>query len=119
VSHASKDRGSFWWRDLLKLCDTYRGIAKCSIGDGSTILFWSDIWNDLLLQDKFPRLFSFAKDKLISVATFFNTTQMSKLFHIPLSSESMARISSSSYYHPRNSNYRGRKRYLALHLAEI
>jgi hypothetical protein len=110
VPHASKDRGSFWWRDLLKLCDTYRGIAKCSIGDGSTVLFWSDIWNDLLLQDKFPRLFSFAKDKLISVATFFNTTQMSKLFHIPLSSESMARISSSSYYHPRNSNYRGRKR---------
>jgi hypothetical protein len=69
------------------LCDTYRGIAKCSIGDGSTVLFWSDIWNDLLLQDKFPRLFSFAKDKLISVATFFNTTQMSELFHIPLSFE--------------------------------
>jgi hypothetical protein len=80
VPHASKDRGSFWWRDLLKLCDTYRGIAKCSIGDGSSVLFWSDIWNDLLLQDKFPRLFSFAKDKLISVATFFNTPQMSELF---------------------------------------
>jgi hypothetical protein len=105
VLHASKDRGSFWWRDLLKLCDTYRGIAKCSIGDGSSVLFWSDIWNDLLLQDKFPRLFSFAKDKLISVATFFNTPQMSELFifHCP-------RISSSSDYHPRNSNYRGRKR---------
>jgi hypothetical protein len=39
------------------------------------------------VQDKFPRLFSFAKDKLISVATFFNTTQMSELFHLPLSSE--------------------------------
>jgi hypothetical protein len=87
VPHATKDRGSFWWRDLLKLCDIYRGIAKCSVGDGSTALFWSDIWNDHILQDKFPRLFSFAKDNLISVARFLSTKQMDKFFHLPLSSE--------------------------------
>jgi hypothetical protein len=73
VPHASKYKGSFWWRDLLKLCDLYRGIVKCSMGDGTTVLFWVDIWNDLLMQDKFPRLFSFAKDKLISIAKFLST----------------------------------------------
>jgi hypothetical protein len=87
VPHAGKDRGSFWWKDLLKLCDTYRGIAKCTVGDGTTVLFWSDIWNDLLLQDKFPRLFSCARNKLISVAKFLCTTQMDELFHLPLSEE--------------------------------
>jgi hypothetical protein len=43
VPHAAKDRGSFWWKNLLKLCDIYRGITKCTIGDGTTILFWLDI----------------------------------------------------------------------------
>jgi hypothetical protein len=87
VPHASKDKGSFWWRDLLKLCDIYRGIAKCFVGDGTSVLFWSDIWNDLLLQDKFPRLYSFAKNKSISVASILNTAQMEDLFHLPLSTE--------------------------------
>jgi hypothetical protein len=87
VPHATKDKGSFWWKDLVKLCDIYRGIAKCTVGDGTTVLFWSDIWNDHLLQDKFPRFFSFAKNKLISVAKFLGTTQMEELFHLPLSNE--------------------------------
>jgi len=39
VPHASTDKGSFWWRDLLKLCDHFRGVATCQIGDGTTVLF--------------------------------------------------------------------------------
>jgi hypothetical protein len=39
------------------------------------------------LQDKFPRLFSFVKNKLILVAKFLSTTQMDDLFHLPLSNE--------------------------------
>jgi hypothetical protein len=81
VPHATKNRGSFWWRDLLKLCDIYRGIAKCSEGDGSTVLFWFDLWNDHLLQNEFLRLYSFAKNKSVLVATFLNTAQMDELFH--------------------------------------
>jgi hypothetical protein len=56
VPHATKDRGSFWWKDLLKLCDLFRGIATCQVGDGTMVLFWSDVWNNHLLQQKFPRL---------------------------------------------------------------
>jgi hypothetical protein len=53
----TKDRGSFWWKDILKLCDEFRAIAKCKVGDGTIVLFWPDVWNDLLLQDKFSRLY--------------------------------------------------------------
>lgn len=49
ILHASSDKGSFWWRDILKLCDLFRGIATCTVGDGSTVLIWSDLWNGNLL----------------------------------------------------------------------
>jgi hypothetical protein len=85
VPQASKDRGSFWWRDLLKLCDIFRGIATCKVGDDSTVLFWSDVWNDHLLQNKYPRLYSFAKNKQITVAQFLLNNQIESQFYLPLS----------------------------------
>jgi hypothetical protein len=39
IPHATTDKGSFWWRDLLKLCDMFRGISSCIVGNGSTVLF--------------------------------------------------------------------------------
>jgi hypothetical protein len=53
IPHASKDRGSFWWRDVLKLVDQFRGIAACTVGDGRSVLFWLDVWNGHFLQQKF------------------------------------------------------------------
>jgi hypothetical protein len=38
--------GSFWWKDILKLCDLFRGVAKCTIKKGTTMLFWHDLWNE-------------------------------------------------------------------------
>jgi hypothetical protein len=46
----------------------FRGIASCKVGDGTTVLFWFDVWNEHLLHQQFPRLFSYAKNKDISVA---------------------------------------------------
>jgi hypothetical protein len=80
-----RDKGSFWWKDILKLCDDFRAIAKCKAGDGATVLFWSDVWNDLLLQYKFPRLYSYAKNKNISVAQFLINNRIEDQFHLPLS----------------------------------
>jgi hypothetical protein len=79
------DKGSFWWRDPLKLCDIYRGIAQCTIGNGSTIMFWLDIWNEQLLQQKHPRLYSYAKNKNTSVAQFLQNNRIEEQFHLPLS----------------------------------
>jgi hypothetical protein len=84
VPHASKEKGSFWWKDVLKLSDLFRGIASYKVGDGSTVLFWSDVWNGHLLQHKLPRLYSFAKNKNISFAAFLHNDSMEAQFHLPL-----------------------------------
>jgi hypothetical protein len=47
-------KGSFWWKVLLRLLDTYKGIAKVDFGTGDTILLWTDLWNGLVLQYEFP-----------------------------------------------------------------
>ena len=39
VPHASAEVGSFWWKDILRLNVLYRGIAKCQVGDGTTVTF--------------------------------------------------------------------------------
>jgi hypothetical protein len=80
-----KGKGSFWWRDILKLCDEFRAIAKCNIGNGTTVLIWQDIWNNCILQQAFPRLFSYAKNKSILAANFLTNNNIQDQFHIPLS----------------------------------
>jgi hypothetical protein len=32
VPHATKEKGLFWWRDVIRLCDMFRGIASCNVG---------------------------------------------------------------------------------------
>jgi len=81
------DKGSFWWKDILKLCDLFRGITNCKLEDGSTVLFWSNLWNDNVMQSKFPRLFSFAKNKKISVLQFLSNNNLQSQFHLPLSEQ--------------------------------
>jgi hypothetical protein len=87
VPHASKKRVSFWWRDILKLAGKFRGIAACKVGSGTTVLLWSDVWNEQHLQYKYPRLYSFAKNKDISVAQFLTHNTAQQQFHLPLSVE--------------------------------
>jgi hypothetical protein len=55
MPHVLMDKNSIWWKDLLKLCDRFRGIAKCTMGNGTMVMFLSDVWNDQLLQHKFPK----------------------------------------------------------------
>jgi len=57
------------------------------VGNGTTVLFWLDVWNDLFLQEKLPRLFTLAKNQKISVADFFATTNLASHFHLPLSEQ--------------------------------
>ena len=33
--HTAREIGSFWWNDILRLSTLCRGIARCSLGDGS------------------------------------------------------------------------------------
>ena len=42
LSHIKK--GSFWWRDILKLLDAFKGMAMVNIQNGASCLFWFDLW---------------------------------------------------------------------------
>jgi hypothetical protein len=78
---------SFWWKSHLKLLDIYKSMARCNIGDGKTVNFWTDLWEHNCLQQKFPHLITFAKRTDWSVANVVNTKYLEDLFHLPLSQQ--------------------------------
>ena len=81
--------GSFWWRDVFKLADSYRAISTATVNQGDSILFWSDSWilhnSNRPLRDRLPHLFSFVKDDKISSMDFLDSEDGSSMFHLPIS----------------------------------
>jgi hypothetical protein len=86
--------GSFWWKDVCKLMPIYRGIASCSIKDGTSTLFWKDVWLDQVNAEAFPRAFSFVKDEDVSVHQFLSASRLADSFHLPISPEAMEEVRS-------------------------
>ena len=81
VLHAAREVSSFWWKDILRLSNLFRGIACCTIGDDSTVLFWDDIWTDHILSEQYPRLLSFAKNTRASVQDMLQADELENQFH--------------------------------------
>lgn len=50
VPHGSREIGSFWWKDVLRLNILYRVIVVYSVGDGSTVMFWNDLWYSVMIK---------------------------------------------------------------------
>jgi len=84
VPHGTKELGSFWWKELLRLSVFYRGIARCQIGDGASVLFWEDLWSSEVLALKYPYLFSFVRNTSLSVKNVMETEDLDTLFTLPL-----------------------------------
>ena len=42
VPYLAPAKGSFWWKDILKLSVQFRSIAHCLSGMGDTIGLWED-----------------------------------------------------------------------------
>lgn len=80
-------KGSFWWRDNLKLLDGFKGIALVNLQDGSTCFFWTDLWGGHVNSQSYPELFSFVKNKLLSLKKVSRLQPFHHLFHLPLSEE--------------------------------
>lgn len=60
----------------------------CNLGDGSTdVTFWKDIWAGDVLAQKFPRLFSFARDENVSIRHLMHAEDLDTLFSLPMSPE--------------------------------
>jgi hypothetical protein len=89
VPHAENLRGSFWWRDVLKQVDNFKGVSSVTMGSGNTFLFWLDKWNvdgsTTPLKDRFSRLYSFVLDDQLSATQVFEVHDMSTMFYLPLS----------------------------------
>jgi len=41
-------RGSFWWRDILKLLTQFKGLAMVHIQDGKSCFLLFDFWNGMI-----------------------------------------------------------------------
>jgi hypothetical protein len=48
------NRGSFWWRGILKLLDLFKGVATVSLQNGRTCQIWHDLWEGSVPAQEFP-----------------------------------------------------------------
>jgi hypothetical protein len=87
VPHATRELGSFWWKDILRLNGIYRGFSQCDIGDGVSTCFWEDRWSESLLATSFARLASFALNSAASVKEVLDAEDLDAVFFLPLSQE--------------------------------
>jgi hypothetical protein len=51
-------KGSFWWRDNLKLLGKYKDMAMVSVKKGYTCFLWQDNWFNLVPMTASPELLS-------------------------------------------------------------
>ena len=56
---ATKRVGSFWWKDILKLLDSFKGLAMVNVHDGKSYLFWLCL--NKVPRIHYPKLFSFCQ----------------------------------------------------------
>jgi hypothetical protein len=77
-------KGSFWWRDLLKVLHKYKGLATV-VSDGSSCFLWDDGWKGQPLRLALPELYSFAKKPNISLKCAAFASDQYNLFMLPLS----------------------------------
>jgi hypothetical protein len=92
IPHVSRPCGSFWWIDVSRLSHLFRGIAKSSIGNGATTLFWKDQWSVTILEESHPTIYSYARKEDISVQEFLTADSLTQLFYLPLSPEALAEL---------------------------
>ena len=87
VPHAAREVGSFWWKDILRLHTLYRGIARCILGCGSSVLFWEDLQCPIVLAQAFRNLFTSAANANASVKDIINAPDLVTIFNLPLSEQ--------------------------------
>jgi hypothetical protein len=96
VPHAENLCGSFWCEDVLRQVNNFRVVARVKMGTGDTFLFWSDKWLidgvSPILQNKFPRLFSFVLNKEIMAAEVYARDNIAELFYTPLSQSAFTEL---------------------------
>jgi hypothetical protein len=85
VPHLAREKGSFWWKDILRLHVLYRGVAICLPSRGDTVAFWDDIINGAVQSVTFPNLVGYAKDPKASLWKLRNEDNLINCFNILMS----------------------------------
>jgi hypothetical protein len=89
---SSTKKGSFWWRDILKLLDKFKGIAMVNVNNAKSCYLWSDLWNNRVPMLTYPELFSFAKSKSTILAEAVTMDNLLELFNLPLSQQAFQQL---------------------------
>lgn len=84
VPHLAPARGSFWWKDILKLNTQFRGIANCSPEMGDSVGLWEDSFSGQPWSMQYHSLYMFANNKSISLAKARSTADLTQLFRLPM-----------------------------------
>ncbi|WVZ76610.1 hypothetical protein U9M48_024573 [Paspalum notatum var. saurae] len=92
VPHATRPVGSFWWKDVLSLHSNYLDVATCKVGNGSSVLFWTDNWLGKALATRFPSLTSFVDDLKMSVKEVQEAVDLASIFILPLSEQAHSEL---------------------------
>jgi hypothetical protein len=89
-SHITK--GSFWWKDILKLLDKFKGLARVKIFRGDTCYLWHDLWSNSVPSQAFPELLSFARSVNITLEKACESLSLEHMFNLPLSETALAQL---------------------------
>jgi hypothetical protein len=85
-------KGSFWWRDILRLLEKFKGLATVTIDKGDTCFLWHDLCEGLVHSQVLPEFFSFAKAKNISVSKDKEVSDIGILLNLPISAEAFVQL---------------------------
>ena len=84
----AREKGSFWWRDILRLHIQLRGVAICHPNKGDTVSFWDDLVMAISIHSsRFPNLFPYAKEPRLSLWRIRSADPLVDCFRIPMSRE--------------------------------
>lgn len=95
---AEAKKGWFWWRDILKLLDKFKGLAMVNINNAKSCYLWTNLWNNKVPRLAYPELFSFAKSHKTILADGKNNDNILELFHLPLSQHAFGQLAVWHYY---------------------
>lgn len=77
---------------LKEALDKFKGLAAVNLEDGSSCYLWSDLWGGQVPEQVFPELFSFAKNKHLTIQQAKQVDRLEQLFHLPLSVEAQLQL---------------------------